>query len=71
MTFTINIPVTRKRTKHGYYLMYRTGGRFWFLRKQDAINGILNDLRDIATRTRIVTARDYSKSVKGNNKPPK
>jgi hypothetical protein len=70
MKFTINIPVTRKRTKHGYYLLYRTGGRFFFIRKEDAIKGIINDLRDIATRTRIVTARDFAKSVKGN-KPPK
>lgn len=70
MTFTINIPVTRKRTKHGYYLMYRTGGRFWYCRKEDAIKAIRNDLSAIATRTRIVTARDFAKSVKGN-KPPK
>lgn len=64
MTFTVNIPVTRKQTKHGYYLLYRTGGRFFYLRKADAIKGIRNDLADIASRTSIVTARDYAKRRK-------
>lgn len=68
MKFTINIPVTRKRTKQGYYLLHRSGGRFFYINKADAIKGIRNDLNYIASLTSIVTARDYAKRSK--DKPP-
>jgi len=70
MKFTINIPVTRKRTKHGYYVLHRSGGRFFFVRKEDAIKGLRNDLKFIAANTSIVTARDYAKKYGKHNKPP-
>lgn len=69
MKFTINIPVTRKRTKHGYYVLHRSGGRFFFVRKDDAIKAIRNDLTHIANNTRVITARDYASKVT-TSKPP-
>lgn len=67
MKFTINIPVTRKRTKHGYYLVNGTV-RQLFIEKKKAIRAMRNDLNHFFRDARIVTVRDYAKTAK--SKPP-
>lgn len=61
MKFTINIPITRKRTKKGYYLSHRTGARLFFARKADAIRAIEHDLGTIQRMTSVITCWDYAK----------
>lgn len=72
MKFTVNIPVTRKRTKHGYYLLYTNSHglpiRRLYTHKAEAIR-ILKGLMPYAFKgISIITARDYAKKTK--SKPP-
>lgn len=68
MKFTINIPVTRKRTKHGYYMCFDKTWRKFFLHRNDAIRTLTRVIKHTAGLARVVTARDYAKTT--TNKPP-
>ena len=64
MKFTVNIPVTRKRTKHGYYLILPDRARLFFLHRNEVIKGLKNFIHFRTDGLRIMTARDYAKKRK-------
>lgn len=71
MKFTVNIPVTRKRTKHGYYVLHSVGPvqhRLFCKHKKDAIKAVKLCLSYPTKTMMVMTARDYAKKTK--SKPP-
>lgn len=68
MKFTVNIPVTRKRTKHGYYLLSKYNGRTLCVRKREAVHFLKTLIGNLMHGISIVTARDYAK--KSKSRPP-
>jgi hypothetical protein len=64
MKLTINIPVTRKRTRQGYYVLHPGGKRDFHLLKSNAVSQmeyIAGEEQKRLSKYAVVTARDYAK----------